>query len=133
MEASSAKHANHDFRGQQVQFDKSEYGVGSQYDLGSIEFVPQEIGIIDKYVDDSVLYNQVISGSKIYLVKEKNNSQVKLSFLANFEQNVVKKIIAKDKLLNDVANKFAKQECIIHSQMNHQNVVKLYDYTETDD
>ena len=25
------------------------------------------------------------------------------------------------------------QECTIHSAMNHENIVKLYDYTETED
>jgi hypothetical protein len=39
----------------------------------------------------------------------------------------------KEKLLNDSAKKFAKQECIVHSQMLHDNVVQLYDYTETED
>ncbi len=44
---------------------------------------------------------------------------------------MIKKVIQKDKLLNPLAYKFAKQECAIHSMMDHQNVVKLYNYTET--
>lgn len=46
---------------------------------------------------------------------------------------MIKKIILKDKLLNPIATKFAKQECAIHSLMDHDNVVKLYEYTETQD
>jgi len=35
--------------------------------------------------------------------------------------------------MSESAYKFAKQECVIHSKMNHKNVVKLFDYTETQD
>lgn len=32
--------------------------------------------------------------------------------------------------MNPLAKKFARSECEIHSQMNHQNVVKLFDCAE---
>lgn len=38
----------------------------------------------------------------------------------------------KNKLVSEVQHKYARQECMIHSQLNHENVVKLFDYTEDD-
>lgn len=38
----------------------------------------------------------------------------------------------KEKLINEVQIGYARQECIIHSQLKHENVVELYDYTEND-
>lgn len=49
----------------------------------------------------------------------------------NFGQSVVKKIIDKGKLFNELSHQFAKQECAVHASMNHENVVKLYEYSET--
>ena len=46
---------------------------------------------------------------------------------------MIKKTIAKDRLLNSQVQRFAKQECIIHSYMDHMNVVKQYEHVETDD
>jgi serine/threonine protein kinase len=49
---------------------------------------------------------------------------------------VVKKSIMKDKLMSEVQHGYARQECWIHSRLagtgsaGHENVVKLYDYTE---
>jgi len=37
----------------------------------------------------------------------------------------------KDRLTNPLAQKYARQECTIHSHMDHDNIVKLFDYTET--
>jgi len=34
--------------------------------------------------------------------------------------------------MNEVQLGYARQECMIHSQMNHENIVELYDYTEND-
>ena len=39
----------------------------------------------------------------------------------------------KDKLVSEVQHRYAKQECIIQSQLKHENVVELYDYTESYD
>lgn len=39
----------------------------------------------------------------------------------------------KDKLVSEVQHHYAKQECIIQSQLKHENVVELYDYTESYD
>ena len=35
--------------------------------------------------------------------------------------------------MNPLAKKFAMQECAIHSQLKHQNIVNLFEYTETKD
>ena len=48
-------------------------------------------------------------------------------------QDIIKKIIRKDKLLNEDTWKYAKQECGIHEMVsNHNNVVKLYDQAENE-
>ena len=33
--------------------------------------------------------------------------------------------------MNDLSHEFAKRECSVHSQLDHQNIVKLYEYTES--
>ena len=38
----------------------------------------------------------------------------------------------KDKLVSEVQHCYARQECIIQSQLKHENVVELYDYTENE-
>lgn len=45
---------------------------------------------------------------------------------------MVKKVIRKEKLLTEDNWMYAKRECGIHEQMNHGNIVKLYDNQETD-
>lgn len=39
----------------------------------------------------------------------------------------------KDRLINPIAKKFAIQECTIHSHLDHDNIPKLFGYTETKD
>ncbi len=36
----------------------------------------------------------------------------------------------KEKLVSEVQHRYARQECYIQSQLKHENVVELYDYTE---
>jgi serine/threonine protein kinase len=36
-------------------------------------------------------------------------------------------------MLNDDTYEYAKRECGIHTLMKHENVVELYEYTETED
>lgn len=38
----------------------------------------------------------------------------------------------KDKLVSEVQHNYARQECFIQSQLRHENIVELYDYTEND-
>lgn len=45
---------------------------------------------------------------------------------------MVKKSIIKDKLVNEVQYNYARTECIVQSQMKHENIVELYDYTENE-
>jgi serine/threonine protein kinase len=35
--------------------------------------------------------------------------------------------------MNEVQTNYAKQECVIHSRLRHENVVELYHYTEDPD
>ena len=39
----------------------------------------------------------------------------------------------KNKLQDQLGINFAYKECVVHSQLNHDNVVKLHEYTESDD
>ena len=34
--------------------------------------------------------------------------------------------------MSEVQHQYARQECIIQSQLSHENVVKLYNYTENE-
>lgn len=34
--------------------------------------------------------------------------------------------------MTQVQHEYARRECTIHSQLKHENVVELYDYTESD-
>jgi calcium/calmodulin-dependent protein kinase I len=47
-------------------------------------------------------------------------------------KRVIRKTIMKDKLVSETQHKYARQECSIHSQLKHENVVELYDYTESE-
>lgn len=47
-------------------------------------------------------------------------------------QNVVKKTLIKDKLITEEQLKAAEIECVLHSLMMHENVIKLYNYSEND-
>mgnify|MGYP006174380515 CR=1 FL=1 len=49
-----------------------------------------------------------------------------------FVQPAIKKIIQKDKLMGDLSIQYARKECVLHSQLDHDNVVKLFDYTESE-
>ena len=46
---------------------------------------------------------------------------------------MIKKVICKDRLSNEKAHEFATRECAVHSNMDHDNIVKLFDYTETEE
>jgi len=38
----------------------------------------------------------------------------------------------KDKLVSETQHQYARRECTIHSQLKHENIVELYDYTESE-
>ena len=42
------------------------------------------------------------------------------------------KQIQKSKLMDEVGVNFARTECAVHSQFDHDNIVKLYEYTENE-
>lgn len=44
----------------------------------------------------------------------------------------MKKTLVKEKLLSDDSVRAAENECVIHSYMHHENVIKLYNYTENE-
>ena len=44
---------------------------------------------------------------------------------------MVKKVIQKEKLMSDLGHEFAKRECSVHSQLSHQNIIRLYEYAES--
>lgn len=86
---------------------------------------------------------EVMSSTKIYLTRNINTHEVSDSLLLNYNfycqpviltiiyQDVIKKVITKDKLFNELSRFFAKKECAIHNAMRHPNIVELFEYTET--
>lgn len=57
-----------------------------------------------------------------------------VSIVTKNNQRVIRKEVQKKMLFTKYQNEQAKIECIIHSHLKcHDNVVKLYEYTETDD
>ena len=49
-----------------------------------------------------------------------------------FVQQIIKKQILKNKLMDQLGVNFAYKECVVHSLLEHDNVVKLHEYTEND-
>ena len=47
-------------------------------------------------------------------------------------QEIIKKQILKKKLQDQHGVNFAYKECVLHSLLEHDNVVKLHEYTETE-
>ena len=39
----------------------------------------------------------------------------------------------KNKLQDSLGHDFAYKECVVHSQMKHDSIVKLHEYTESED
>eukprot|EP00347_Sterkiella_histriomuscorum_P022527 403338154 len=121
----------------QIQVDQKEYGgypgnISSNlfqqdpvcqqrlFPISQVQFNPREIGIMDRYVEHKLIYNELISSTKILLTKDIQN-----------DRDVIKKVIVKDKLCDQKGHDFAIRECALHSQLHHENIVKLFDYTET--
>ena len=49
------------------------------------------------------------------------------------EQQIIKKQIMKSKLQDDIGIDFAYKECVVHSQLVNDNIVRLHEYTESED
>jgi hypothetical protein len=62
--------------GFQVHIDKKEYGVPRAIPIHSIQFSPREMGILDKYKENKLLYHEMISSTKIFLAKDLSNDNV---------------------------------------------------------
>jgi serine/threonine protein kinase len=76
--------------------------------------------ILSKFTSQKVLYDEPLSSTQILLLKD-----------AETDQDVIKKVILKEKLLNQDTYNYAKQEAAIHEMVsNHNNVVRLYDQKE---
>ena len=45
---------------------------------------------------------------------------------------MIRKTIMKDKLMSEAQHAYARRECTVHSQLKHENIVELYDYTESE-
>lgn len=58
--------------------------------LSSFAFNPAEMGILDRYVEKNLLFSEAISPTLIFLAEDKID-----------KKSVVKKVIVKDKLLNE--------------------------------
>ena len=130
--------------------DENEYGIvttnagGANHTQGKriidVQFQPSQFGILDKYQPIKEIYKVQLSPTIITLASNMETNQV--GFLSYFyvilksflyKQTVIKKSIQKNKLMSPVQHNYARQECTIHSQLRHDNVVELYDYSENQD
>jgi len=100
--------------------DKSEYGL-SEAKLYDVQFDPSDFGILQKYSEVKQLYIMALSPTIITLTTNKET-----------EEPVIMKQIQKSKLMDEVGVNFARTECAVHSQFDHDNIVKLYEYTENE-
>lgn len=71
-----------------VQLDQVEYGVCEAIPLHAVQFNPRELGIIQKYQDSTIIYNEIISSTKIMLTRDIENDKVsQLNKQTHFNQN----------------------------------------------
>ena len=73
------------------------------------------------FTPGKLLYDEALSATQVTLVKDDET-----------DLDIVKKVIRKEKLLTQDNWMYAQRECGIHEQMNHSNIVKLYDQHETE-
>lgn len=88
----------------------------------TIQFSPQDYGIVQKYEHQQDIYKVELSPTIITLTTHKESNE-----------NIIKKSIKKEKLMDQLGIDFARKECVIHSCLDHDNVVKLHEYTENED
>lgn len=81
-------------------------------------YKPQDPSIQDNYDEFQVLCQLPLSATIITQCIEDES-----------ETPVIKKSIIKEKLFGNLEQ--AQFECALHSQLNHDNIVKLLAYTET--
>jgi serine/threonine protein kinase len=81
---------------------------------------PMDYSELESYKEEKVLYDLPLAPAKVQLVSEEGS-----------EKKFVKKTINKE-YLNDTHKALARQECVIQSQMEHKNIVKLHKFAETE-
>lgn len=97
-------------------------------------YKPEDYSAVEKYVWKELIYSLPLSPCHVEIVEEEESGKV--GFLGEnlililHLQLFVKKVINKDKL-NDTTKAMARQECVIHSQMHHENIVQLYHFAES--
>ena len=89
--------------------------------LVGIEYAPGPQDIINAYTQKKLIYQQLLAPTIVNLVTAKDNGD-----------EVIRKSLKKS-MLNEDTIEYAKRECGIHALLDHENIVKLYDYTETDE
>lgn len=47
-----------------------EYGGMRDLPIRSVQFSPRELGILDRYEDTKLLYNEMLTSTKVYLSKD---------------------------------------------------------------
>jgi len=96
------------------------------------DYKPEKQDIIKKYATVSQIFAHPMSPTIVTLVK--NLSENTVFFLIFYNMKVlVSKSVQKKKLVSPEQIESAKRECVIQSALNHPNLVKMYEYTETED
>lgn len=58
---------------------------------------------------------------------------VSLTLNKETNEQVIKKSIQKAKIMDQLGIELARRECVVHSCLTHDNIVKLHEYTENDE
>lgn len=89
--------------------------------LVGIEYSPSPPDILNCYTQKKLIYQQALAPTIVNLVTANDNGD-----------EVIRKSLKKS-MLNEDTIEYAKRECGIHAMLDHENIVKLYDYTETEE
>ena len=88
----------------QFQLNRGEYGLPENMRLYDVQFNPSDYGIITNYDDLRSIYKTELSPTIITLTTNKESGQ-----------QIIKKQILKNKLMDQLGVNFAYTECVVHS------------------
>lgn len=89
--------------------------------LVSGNYMPEDTTFLQDYEIIKVLFSLPLSPTKVSLAKDPSG------------ELVVIKAVEKKNLVSSLMRENVKQECALHDQLNHPNIVSLKSYTETEE
>jgi len=94
---------------------ESTYEPIENYEAG---YAPVDHSVIENYVIKNTVYDLPLAQCKVYTVTNESS------------EKFILKVIEKDGLSQMMTAK-AREECVIQSQLQHENIAKLHHYSET--